>query len=104
MNTISTHDAVQVHQQCFKALAALEDTFHVIGGKWKLKIIVTLQSHGTMRFNELQRSIEGITSRVLSNELKDLEMNGLVSRNVYSGVPVIIEYKITEYTETLDPM
>jgi DNA-binding HxlR family transcriptional regulator len=61
---------------CTARLAAIEDTLYVIGGKWKLKVISALRE-GSMRFNELQRTISGISARVLWNELKELEMNGL---------------------------
>jgi len=72
----------------------------VIGGKWKLRIIIALQE-GNKRFNELQRTVEGISARVLSNELKELEMNGFVKRKVYIKTPVVVEYEITEYSQSL---
>ena len=55
-----------------------------------------------MRFNEMQRTITGISARVLSNELKGLEMNGFINRKVYTGTPVVIEYGLTAYSVTLD--
>jgi predicted transcriptional regulator len=63
-------------QACSENLSAVEDAIYVIGGKWKLKIIIVLQDKGNIRFNDLQRNIPGISARVLSNELKDLELNG----------------------------
>ena len=74
---------------------------YVIGGKWKLKIIIALREENK-RFNELQRSVTGISARVLSNELKELEMNGLVKRNVFTQTPVLVECEVTEYSNTLD--
>jgi DNA-binding HxlR family transcriptional regulator len=56
---------------------------------------------GSKRFNEIQRSIDGISARVLSSELKELELNGFVSRVVHTGTPVVVEYQITEYADTL---
>ena len=94
-------DAKKVEKQCAASLLALEDTLYVIGGKWKLKIITALRDKGNMRFNELQRTITGISARVLSNELKDLEMNGFISRNVYTKTPVVVEYELTGYSDTL---
>ncbi|RYG96250.1 transcriptional regulator [archaeon] len=73
---------------------------YVIGSKWKLRIIVAL-TDGNKRFNELQRLIEGISAKVLSTELKDMELNGFVRRNVYASTPVVIEYELTEYADTL---
>ena len=73
---------------------------YVIGGKWKLRLIIAL-SEGNKRFNELQRMVEGISAKVLSNELKDLELNGFVQRNVFTGSPVVVEYELTDYAGTL---
>src|SRR3954468_6333716 len=87
-------------QECAKSLAAVADAVYAIGGKWKLPSIIALRD-GNKRFNELQRTITGISAKVLSNELKDLEMNGFVKRNVYTQMPVIVEYEITDYSDTL---
>ena len=86
---------------CKSRLTAIDDTLYVIGGKWKLKVIIALREEGNMRFNELQRTITGISARVLSNELKELEMNGFIKRKVYTTNPVIIEYELTGYSNTL---
>ena len=87
--------------QCKAMLNSVADALYVIGGKWKLRIIVALKE-GTKRFNEMQRLIDGISAKVLSTELKDLELNGFVRRNVFTGTPVVVEYELTEYAETLD--
>jgi DNA-binding HxlR family transcriptional regulator len=58
-------------------------------------------SDGGKRFNELQRTVEGISARVLSNELKELEMNGFIKRNIYDSTPVAVEYERTPYSATL---
>ena len=86
--------------QCKATLNFVADALYVIGGKWKLRIIVALKE-GTKRFNEMQRLIEGISAKVLSTELKDLELNGFVRRNVFTGTPVVVEYELTEYADTL---
>ncbi len=87
--------------QCKATLNSVADALYVIGGKWKLRIIVAL-TEGNRRFNEMQRLIDGISAKVLSTELKDLELNGFVRRNVFTGTPVVVEYELTEYAETLD--
>lgn len=87
--------------QCKATLNAIADALYVIGGKWKLRIIVALKD-GNKRFNELHRVVDGISAKVLSTELKDLEMNGFVNRNVFTGTPVIVEYELSAYAETLD--
>ena len=87
--------------QCQATLSSIADALYVIGGKWKLRIIVALRE-GHKRFNEMQRTIEGISAKVLSAELKDLELNGFVRRNVFTGTPVLVEYELTPYCETLN--
>jgi DNA-binding HxlR family transcriptional regulator len=90
--------------ECAGALSAVGDALYVIGGKWKLRIIIGL-SEGNKRFNELQRTVHGISARVLSNELKDLEENGFIVRNVHSeATPVIVEYELTDYADTLSDL
>lgn len=73
---------------------ALNDTLNAISGKWKLPIIGAL-TYGRKRFGELQREIPGITPRMLSKELKDLEANGMVRRTVYDTIPVSVIYELT---------
>lgn len=92
-------------RRCSESLSSMEDAIYVIGGKWKLKIIIALQEQGSIRFNELQRIVVGISARVLSNELKDLELNGFVKRIVHSEqTPVVVEYISTDYSKTLKPV
>jgi len=87
--------------QCAKNIEAVEDALYVLGGKWKLRIIIALVG-GHNRFNKLQQIIQGISARVLSNELKQLELNGLVQRVVHADrIPVVVEYVPTEYAATL---
>lgn len=82
-------------------LGTVDDALYVIGGKWKLRIIVAL-ADGRRRFNELQRMIHGISPRVLSNELKDLELNGFVKRTVdNTTAPASVMYERTDYADTL---
>ena len=86
--------------KCTEKLNAVGDALYVIGGKWKLRIIIAL-CEGNYRFNELQRTIEGISAKVLSSELKDLELNGFLKRKVLDETPVVVMYEPTEYTHTL---
>lgn len=80
-------------------LRALQDTLYFIGGKWRIPIINSL-CNGNKRFREIERSITGITTRMLSKELKDMELNKLVNRKVYPDSPVLIEYLPTAYCRT----
>ena len=88
-------------EQCKMKLNSIADALYVIGGKWKLRIIVALKE-GNQRFNELQRVIDGISAKVLSSELKDLELNGFIRRNVFDTTPVVVEYELTDYSDTLE--
>ncbi|RPE12614.1 transcriptional regulator [Chitinophaga lutea] len=82
------------------ALSAVQDALYVLNGKWKLPIIVALSS-GNKRFNELQKTVKGIAAKVLSHELKEMELNGFVVRRVYNTTPVAVEYELTDYSNTL---
>ena len=75
---------------------AIQDTMFVIGGKWKMPIILSIYQ-GNKRFNEILNSIPKITNRVLSKELKHLEENLLINRNLTDDYPIKVEYTITEY-------
>ena len=98
-NGVCTGDKLS-GEECVKSLAAVGDALYAIGGKWKLPIIIALRD-GNKRFNELQRTITGISAKVLSNELKEMELNGFVKRNVYTQMPVVVEYELTDYSNTL---
>lgn len=89
--------------ECQAQLGAIGDALYAIGGKWKLRIFIALM-HGKRRFNELQRTIDGISSKVLAAELKELELNGFVRRRVFTGKPIVIEYELTDYALTVRPI
>jgi DNA-binding HxlR family transcriptional regulator len=93
-------EPIHSKSECSSSLTAVGDALYAIGGKWKLRVIIALREDNK-RFNELQRAITGISARVLSHELKELEMNGFVKRNVYTQIPVTVEYELTEYSDTL---
>jgi len=78
-------------------------TLDVIGGKWKLPILWYLE-RGTLRYSELQRLIGGITPKMLAQQLRELERDGIVTRKVYPVVPPKVEYSVTPYGRTLRPM
>ena len=84
-------------------LQAVQDALYVVGGKWRFPIIFALCDQ-PLRFNEMQRTIKGITSRMLIKELRELETNDLVKRTVYDSSPVIVEYGLTEHGTTLEPV
>lgn len=83
--------------------SSVKVTLDVIGGKWK-PLIMFLVKERTMRFSELQREIDGITQKMLTEQLRELEKDGLVHRKVFPQVPPKVEYSITEYGKTLVPV
>lgn len=89
------------HGECLSMIRPVRDALDVLNGKWKLQIIIAL-SFGNKRFSEIAREIPGITDRMLSKELRDLEMNKLVKRTVYDSIPVVVEYSLTDYGDSLD--
>src|SRR4051812_19213252 len=85
---------------CAGSLKNILDALYVLNGKWKLALILCLVQ-SSKRFNEIQNEITGISSKILAKELKDLELNDFIKRNVYPTTPVSIIYEATEYTQTL---
>ena len=81
----------------------VEMTLQLIGDKWKVLIIRDLLT-GTKRFNELMRSVSGITQKVLTSHLRAMEKNGLVTRTVYPVVPPKVEYTLTGTGYSLKPI
>ena len=86
-----------VHDQC-----PIEVGLNILSGKWKLKILWHL-SKGTIRFNELQRLLGGITTKTLTGQLRELEEQGIVVRKVFPEVPPKVEYSLSEIGTTLNP-
>ncbi|CCH51488.1 putative HTH-type transcriptional regulator BH0655 [Fibrisoma limi BUZ 3] len=87
---------------CTAHLRSISDTLELIGGKWKLLIMTLLFSESPMRFSEIQRALGTITPRMLSKELKELELNELIERRVYPTMPVSVDYRLTDYGRSLD--
>ncbi|WP_019413096.1 helix-turn-helix domain-containing protein [Paenisporosarcina sp. TG20] len=85
-------------------LCKVEDALGILVGKWKPIILLTLLKDGTKRFSDLKRSIPGITQKMLTNQLRDLEQEYIITRKVYPVVPPKVEYSITEYGKSLEPI
>ena len=82
----------------------VEVTLGLVGNKWKLLILRELFRNGTMRFNQMHRAIAGITQKVLSEKLKQMEGSGFVLRKAYPEVPPKVEYSLTPVGRTLRPV
>jgi DNA-binding HxlR family transcriptional regulator len=85
---------------CSEFTLPIQDCLDIISGKWKLPILGSLME-GKKRFKELERSIPNITPRMLSKELRELEINQLVKRTVHDTVPVMVEYEMASYGHSL---
>jgi DNA-binding HxlR family transcriptional regulator len=81
-----------------------ELTMSIISGKYKVVIIWHLGNEGPLRFGELFKLFNGISNRILTKQLRDLEQDGIISRNIYPVVPPKVEYYLTELGETLLPI
>ena len=82
---------------------SVQTTLKAVGGKWK-PLIVFLLSQGTMRFGELRQNVGNITQKMLTQELREMESDGLVHRKVFPVVPPKVEYSLTAYGRTLEPI
>jgi len=82
---------------------AVETTISIIGGRWKVLILRELLS-GVKRFNALHRALHGITQKMLTQQLREMEADGIVHREVYLQVPPKVEYSLTELGQSLEPI
>ena len=82
----------------------IRDIISRISSKWAMLVLVTLHSNGTMRFNDIQKSIGEVSQRMLTVTLRSLEADGLIHRKVYPEVPPRVEYKLSERGESLMPL
>lgn len=101
MATTKKKKEVHSQQSCSGIVRAVKDALDVLNGKWKLPIMISV-SFGTKRFKQISKEINGITDKMLSKELKDLEINQLVKRTVYDTFPPTVEYSITEHGKSLE--
>lgn len=89
---------------CKNRSSLVKDCMNLLTGKWKLHIIGILLHTGKLRYTSLQRELEGIGPKMLSKELQDLEMNHIVSRTVLNTKPLTVEYDLTEFGRSLEPI
>jgi len=84
-----------------KRVRAVQDSMDVLNGKWKIAIISSICCYGKRRFSDVLNDIDGISNRMLSKELKELELNQLVKRTVLDTQPISVQYELTEHGNTL---
>jgi DNA-binding HxlR family transcriptional regulator len=85
------------------AARGIEDAFRMLEGRWKMIIIFYLFARGTLRFSELQKAIAGVSEKMLIQQLRELERDGIVTRTVYPQVPPKVEYALTEWGQAMCP-
>lgn len=99
METAIQHPEIS-HTECNAILRPVQDALQVLNGKWKLPIIVAL-TFGPLRFKQIAHEVTGITDRMLSKELKELELNQLVTRTIHDTFPPTVEYALTDHGRSL---
>ena len=91
-----TANPTHTKTECTEMLLPVRDALDIISGRWKLPIITALM-FGNKRFTQISKEVHGITDRMLSKELKELELNQLIKRTVYDAFPPVVEYSITPH-------
>lgn len=84
-----------------KRMRAVQDSMDVLSGKWKISIISSICCYRKRRFSDILNDVDGISNRMLSKELKELELNQLVKRTVLDTQPITVQYELTEHGNTL---
>ena len=87
-----------------RANCAVDATMSVIEGRWKTVILCKLHVNGPMRFNQLMKSIDGVSPRILTKQLKEMESDGIIRRTSYQEIPPRVEYSLTDKGESLGPI
>lgn len=98
-----TNSTNSINEEVMLARCGMSYTLSVIGGRWKPAILFTLLK-SRMRYNELRKSIEGVSERMLVAQLRELEADGLVRRIIYPEVPPRVEYELTDMGKDTAPM
>lgn len=105
-NTNTEHQQVKNEKILFfdEKSCPVTATMQVLGGKWKAILINAIYLTSPARFGELKRSVKGITQSMLTQQLRELEDDGLISRKIYAEIPPRVEYTLTEFGLTLSPI
>ncbi|MCR8561586.1 helix-turn-helix transcriptional regulator [Mucilaginibacter sp. BJC16-A38] len=91
----------EFQQEQKKRMRSVQDAMDALNGKWKIAIISSICCYGKRRFSDILNDVEGVSNRMLSKELKELELNQLVKRTVLPTQPITVEYELTEHGKTL---
>ena len=85
------------------AASGVETAFRILEGRWKMVIIFHLFSQSVLRFSELERAIPGVSQKMLIQQLRELERDGVVQRTIYPQVPPKVEYRLTDWGQAMCP-
>ena len=91
----------EFQQEQKKRMRAVQDSMDALNGKWKISIISSICCYGKRRFSDILNDVNGISNRMLSKELKELETNQLVKRTVLDTQPITVQYELTDHGDTL---
>ena len=91
----------EFQQEQKKRMKAVQDSMDALNGKWKISIISSICCYGKRRFSDILNDVNGISNRMLSKELKELETNQLVKRTVLDTQPITVQYELTDHGDTL---
>ena len=95
---------ISVDSPCTANSCEIRDDFMMIGGKWKSMILYALSTQGVVRFNQLKKTVSGISQKMLTQQLRELERDGLIKRQAFPEVPPHVEYSMTELGLSLGPI
>ena len=88
-------------EECKRNIMAVNDAMYVLSGKWKIQIIASMCFNAERRFSDILHDVKGISNKMLSKELKEMEVNKLVTRTVFDTQPPTVKYKLSDYGKSL---
>lgn len=102
MNSRKEHSTNSINEKYWKEHCGITQILSLIGGRWKINILVYLLNEKKLRYNELKKRLVGVSERMLIAKLKELESDGLINRIVYQEVPPKVEYELTDLGRSLE--
>lgn len=94
-------EAIEFQNEYKKEMRAVQDAMYVLNGKWRIPIISSICYYNKRRFSDILNDVEGISNRMLSKELKELEINQVIKRTVLDTQPITVQYELTKHGLTL---
>jgi DNA-binding HxlR family transcriptional regulator len=101
--TVLKNEGVHSFETCTSLIVPVRDALEILNGRWKLPIIISI-IFGPKRFSQISKEVNGVTDKVLSKALKELELNQLITRTVHDTFPPTVEYAITEHGKSLEKL